>query len=63
MEFVWVGARDSLTEGDWLREGDGRPVATPGDKGGNDSWRVPWETRPREPNGGTKENCAAMKRG
>ena len=61
MEFVWLGARDSEREGEWIRETDGRPMAPSG--GGRATWQIPWETRPREPNGGTKENCAAMKRG
>ncbi len=64
MEFVWLGARDGAEEGVWLREDDGRPLATSGGQGlRKGEWKVPWETRPREPNGGNKENCAAMKRG
>lgn len=59
LEYVWVGARDVAEEGVWRSEaGDRRSLVAP-----SAHWRIPWEKRPQEPNGGVKENCIAMKKG
>ena len=42
-----------------IEDGSERRLATSLGKG----WKLPWETRPEEPNGGENENCAAMKKG
>jgi len=64
MEYIWLGITDEENEGNWKKENifGSKAVAPPGGEKG-DYWRFPWETRPREPNGGRKENCAAMKTG
>jgi len=66
MEYVWLGMTDAQTEGRWVRTGEGAAQQVAPSSGRNESgasWKIPWEIRPKEPNGGRKENCAAMKKG
>ena len=66
LEYVWLGIQDLAEEGVWRHESDNRRLraTSRGMKGKfHDGWKIPWESRPQEPNGHTKENCAAMKRG
>lgn len=67
LEYLWVGARDGEVEGVWRTETKKRKVlvapSSDEDARSRRRWKLPWETRPQEPNGGTKENCAAMKKG
>ncbi|TRY69547.1 hypothetical protein TCAL_15156, partial [Tigriopus californicus] len=60
LEYIWLGITDGALEGTWQMESQGQEKLT---TSVDPEWNIPWEQSPKEPNGGPKENCGAMKRG